>query len=77
MATVRGPAVEPVIAKSGTRLDRDYEQRLADEAEAGFDPATLTRKHAGRPSLSGRPLEASGPPRRRRDLRGYPADRGT
>jgi hypothetical protein len=27
---------------------------LAEEAEAGFDPATLSRRHAGRPSLSGR-----------------------
>ena len=54
MATVRRSAEEPVITKAGTRLDRDYEQRLAAEAEAGFDPATLTRKHAGRPSLSGR-----------------------
>ena len=31
------------ITKAGARLDADYEQRLADEAEAGFDPATLTR----------------------------------
>jgi hypothetical protein len=37
---------EPVLS--------DYERRLADEAEAGFDPATLSRRHAGRPSLSGR-----------------------
>ena len=40
--------------RGGTRLDANYERRLADEAEAGFDPATLTRRHAGRPSLSGR-----------------------
>jgi Ribbon-helix-helix protein, copG family len=45
---------DPAVTKAGTRLDSDYERRLADEAEAGFDPATLTRRHAGRPSLSGR-----------------------
>ena len=49
------PGNEPAITKAGTRLDPDYEQRLAaDQAEAGFDPATLTRRHRGRPSLSGR-----------------------
>lgn len=37
-----------------TPPDPHYEQRLTDQAEAGFDPATLTRRHAGRPSLSGR-----------------------
>jgi len=30
------------------------EQRLAEEAQAGFDPDTLVRRRAGRPSLSGR-----------------------
>ena len=54
MATVKPTGDEPAITKAGTRLDPDYEQRLAAEAEAGFDPATLTRRHAGRPSLSGR-----------------------
>jgi hypothetical protein len=54
MATVGRPADEPMIATAGTRLDPDYEQRLAAEAEAGFDPATLTRRQADRPSLSGR-----------------------
>ncbi len=39
---------------AGTTLDPDYEQRLTAEAEAGFDPGTLTRRPAGRPSLSGR-----------------------
>jgi hypothetical protein len=53
VATVRPPGNEPAITKAGTRLDSDYEQRLADEAETGFDPATLTRRRAGRPSLSG------------------------
>ena len=45
---------EPATTKAGTRLDPDYERRLAEEAEAGLDPATLSRRHAGRPSLSGR-----------------------
>jgi hypothetical protein len=40
--------------KVGTRLDPADEQALAAEAEAGFDPATLTRRPVGRPSLSGR-----------------------
>ena len=44
-----------MITKAGTRLEANAEQRLGSEAEAGFDPATLTRRHAGRPSLSGRP----------------------
>jgi hypothetical protein len=35
-------------------MDPAYEQDLAAEAEAGFDPGSLTRRHAGRPSLSGR-----------------------
>lgn len=40
--------------RAGVRLTDDYEQALTAEAEAGFDPAELTRRHAGRPSLSGR-----------------------
>jgi hypothetical protein len=54
MAAVKPTDDEPVVTKAGVRLDPDYEQRLAAEAEAGFDPATLTRRHTGRPSLSGR-----------------------
>jgi hypothetical protein len=54
VATVRRPAGEAEVTKAGTRLDPDYEQRLTEEAEAGFDPAALTRRQAGRPSLSGR-----------------------
>ncbi len=54
MATVKRPEREPEVTKAGSRLDPDYERRLTEEAEAGFDPATLTRRHAGRPSLSGR-----------------------
>lgn len=53
-AVSRPTNTEPTTTKAGTPHDPDYEQRLADEAEAGFDPATLTRRHAGRPSLSGR-----------------------
>jgi hypothetical protein len=54
MAAVKRGGSKPQTTKAGTRLDADVEQRLIDEAEAGFDPATLTRRHAGRPSLSGR-----------------------
>jgi hypothetical protein len=54
MAAVERSGDQPAITKAGTRLDPDYERRLAAEAEAGFDPATLARRHAGRPSLSGR-----------------------
>jgi hypothetical protein len=56
MASVKRMGVQAATTtKAGTRLDADYEQQLAAEAEAGFDPATLTRRQAGRPSLSGRP----------------------
>lgn len=55
MATVKRTGDEPAVTKAGTRLDPDYERRLTVDAEAGFDPATLTRRHSGRPSLSGRP----------------------
>ena len=44
---------EPALATAGVVLDADYERRMVAEAEAGFDPATLTRRPAGRPSLSG------------------------
>jgi hypothetical protein len=54
MAAVGRPGDEPAVITAGTRLDPDYERRLAAEAEAGFDPSTMTRRHAGRPSLSGR-----------------------
>jgi hypothetical protein len=54
MAAVKRGGSKPRTTKVGTRLDAGVEQQLADEAEAGFDPATLTRRHAGRPSLSGR-----------------------
>ena len=54
MAAVKRGGGKPLTTKAGTRLDAEVEKRLADEAEAGFDPATLTRRHAGRPSLSGR-----------------------
>lgn len=54
MATVKRSADQPEVTKAGTLLDPAYEQHLAAEAEAGFDPATLIRRQAGRPSLSGR-----------------------
>ena len=40
--------------KSGTTLGGDTDRALLEEAETGFDAATLVRRHAGRPSLSGR-----------------------
>jgi hypothetical protein len=54
MAAVKRGDGKSLTTKAGTRLDAEVEQRLAEEAEAGFGPATLTRRHAGRPSLSGR-----------------------
>lgn len=54
MAAVKRSGGKPLTTKAGTRLDSGYEMELAAEAEAGFDPATLTRRRAGRPSLSGR-----------------------
>ena len=54
MVPVKRGGGKPRTTKAATRLDATAEQRLVDEAEAGFDPATLTRRHAGRPSLSGR-----------------------
>ena len=60
MAEVDRPGDQPSATKAGTRLDPDYEQRLADEAETGFDPPTLTRRHFGRPPLSGGPATPRG-----------------
>jgi predicted transcriptional regulator len=54
MAAVKRGGGEPLTTKAGTRLDPEVERRLTEEAEVGFDPVTLTRRHAGRPSLSGR-----------------------
>lgn len=54
MARVKRTGGSPVTTKAGADLDADVEARLTAEAEAGFDSATLTRRHAGRPSLSGR-----------------------
>jgi ribbon-helix-helix CopG family protein len=45
--------------RAGTDLSGEYEQALAQEAAAGFDPAGLTRRRAGRPSLSGGPGHSS------------------
>ena len=56
MAAVKRPArARPLVTRTGTQLDGEYEQALAREAEAGFDPAALIRRRAGRPSLSGSP----------------------
>jgi hypothetical protein len=44
----------PATTKAGASLDDAYERQLAAEADAGFDPAALLRRPAGRPSLSGR-----------------------
>jgi hypothetical protein len=46
---------KPLATKAGAALDARAEQRMTDDAEAGVDPATLARRHAGRPSLSGSP----------------------
>jgi flagellar biosynthesis/type III secretory pathway M-ring protein FliF/YscJ len=54
MAAVKRGGGKPLTTKAATRPDPEVEKRLAEEAEAGFDPATSTRRHAGRPSLSGR-----------------------
>jgi len=60
MAAVKktAPAGQP-RTRAGTHLNSDYEEALAAEAEAGFDPAALTRRRAGRPSLSGIPGHSS------------------
>jgi hypothetical protein len=54
VAAVRNPvrAGQPVT-RAGASLGSEYEEELAREAEAGFDPASLARRRAGRPSLSG------------------------
>ena len=54
MAAVKGSGGKPLMTKAGAGLDPAVEKRLTEEAEAGFDPATLTRWHPGRSSLSGR-----------------------
>jgi predicted HicB family RNase H-like nuclease len=43
----------PPVTKDGTVLTSEEVERLADEAEAGYELATARR--AGRPSLTGRP----------------------
>jgi hypothetical protein len=56
MAAVSKPARdEGPRTHAGTRLTKEYEDRLAAEAESGFNPAGLIRRRAGRPSLSGVP----------------------
>jgi hypothetical protein len=53
VATVNKKSRLPA-STAGAPLDAGYEQRLGEEAEAGFDPAALVRRQVGRPSLSGR-----------------------
>jgi hypothetical protein len=53
MGDVKSARGEQLTTKAGATLDARAERRLRAEAEAGFDPATLTSRHAGRPSLSG------------------------
>jgi hypothetical protein len=45
--------------RAGTHLSSEYEEALATEAEAGFDPAGLVRRRPGRPSLAGGPGHSS------------------
>lgn len=55
MADVKGAGRVPTRrTRAGNVLDAAGEQRLAAEAEAGFDPAALVPRPVGRPSLSGR-----------------------
>jgi hypothetical protein len=55
VADVERPKVKRALTtRAGTVLGPEAEQRLAQEAEVGFDPATLIARPAGRPSLSGR-----------------------
>ena len=55
MANVERPGAKGALTtRDGTVLDAEAEQRLAQEAEAGFDPTKLIARPAGRPSLSGR-----------------------
>lgn len=54
MADVKRNKRRTAASRSGTPLTPEYEKVLAAEAEAGFDPKTLTGRRAGRPSLSGR-----------------------
>jgi hypothetical protein len=56
MAAVNKPArARRPVTRAGTPVGGESEQALAHEAEKGFDPAGLTRRRAGRPSLSGSP----------------------
>ncbi len=53
MAAMKRTPKRPTTS-SGRALTTKDEARLAEEAEAGFDPAGLIVRRAGRPSLSGR-----------------------
>jgi hypothetical protein len=56
MAAVNKPArARQPVTRAGRPVGGESEEALAREAEAGFDPAGLARRRAGRPSLSGSP----------------------
>lgn len=60
MAAVNKPArAGRPRTRAGVILTSEYEERLAAEAEAGFEPGELARRQAGRPSLSGAPGHSS------------------
>ena len=50
---------EPPETRAGTYVSSEYEETLATEAEAGFDPAGFVRRRPGRPSLAGGPGHSS------------------
>ena len=66
---------QPVVGTSrGTPLTDDDIQRLADEAEAGYDPSRL-RPRSGRPRMGSAPAEVV-PVRLDPELRAAVATRG-
>lgn len=44
---------EPMYTKSGVEITPELEERLADEAERGYDLSDARRQYVGRPSLGG------------------------
>lgn len=50
---------EKLVTRAGTVLTAQHEAELTAEAEAGCDVATLVRRRAGRPSLTGTPGRAA------------------
>jgi hypothetical protein len=61
MASVKkaAPAEQQPETRAGRHLSSEYEEALAAEAAAGFDPAGLVRRRPGRPSLAGGPGHSS------------------